>query len=285
MPAARPGAGQATLAPHDPAPSPCPRIAAAPVTHRDPELFALLHRGTPGDLAFYRARSAGAARVLELGCGHGRVVLALARAGRVVTGLDRDAGLLALAARGVATAPPAVRQRVTLIEGDMRGFALAGVFDRILLPYNGIYCLGSDAEVIACLRSAAAHLAPGGGIVFDAWSADAFHAEADPQDEDPDDGAPVDSVTWRGRVYDVFESSEWQRDAQCIRVRYRYRPRRGGAEVEDRIAHRYLLTDQIPALAAAAGLRVAQAWGGFAGQPLGGDSEHIAYLLRAAPGP
>ena len=248
---------------------------------RPPELFALLHPGTPGDLAFYRARCAGAARVLELGCGHGRVLLDLARAGHAVTGLDRDAGLLALARRSLAREPARVRGRVRLVDADMRRFALGERFERIVIPYNGLYCLADDDEVAACLRCAAAHLAPGGRIVLDAWAADAFHADADPADPHADGDEPVASVAWRGVTYDVFETSDWERDAQRIRVEYRYRPRGGGDGFVDRIEHRYLLRAQIPALAAAAGLSVAGAWGGFRGEPLDGDGEHLAYVLRA----
>ena len=185
---------------------------------RPPELFALLHPGTPGDLAFYRARCAGAARVLELGCGAGRVLLDLARTGHAVTGIDRDPGLLALAREALGEEPAQVCARVTLVDGDMRRFALGRRFERIVIPYNGLYCLADDDEVAACLRCAGEHLSPGGEIVFDAWAADAFHAEADPDEPDAGDDQPITHVAWRGRTYDVFEASEWQRAAQRIRA-------------------------------------------------------------------
>jgi len=117
--------------------------------------------------------------------------------------------------------------------------------------------------------------------VFDAWAADAFHAEADPDEADADGDEPVAAVSWRGRTYDVFETSDWRRAEQLIRVEYLYRARGGADAYVDRIEHRYLLTGQVPGLAAAAGLRVAGAWGGLRGEPLRRDSEHLAYLLRA----
>ena len=53
------------------------------------ELYALTHRGTAGDVGFYRRACAGASSVLELGCGSGRLLKRLARPGRQLVGLDR----------------------------------------------------------------------------------------------------------------------------------------------------------------------------------------------------
>src|SRR5580698_5757926 len=63
------------------------------------ELYALTHRGTAGDAAFYVRTCSDADRVLELGSGYGRLIAKLARPGRLVTGLEVDAALLSLARR------------------------------------------------------------------------------------------------------------------------------------------------------------------------------------------
>lgn len=60
--------------------------------------------------------------VLELACGTGRVVLPLARAGHLVTGIDSSPQMLAQARAKLAPEPEEVRQRVTLVHGDMRDF-------------------------------------------------------------------------------------------------------------------------------------------------------------------
>ena len=53
-----------------------------------------------GDIAFYdRLAQATGGPVLELGCGTGRIALALAQAGLSLTGVDVSAGMLALARR------------------------------------------------------------------------------------------------------------------------------------------------------------------------------------------
>ncbi|MEZ4265484.1 MAG: class I SAM-dependent methyltransferase [Myxococcota bacterium] len=72
-------------------------------------VYDLLHRGTPGDIAFYRHVCAGAASVLELGCGSGRVLVELARAGLTMTGLDHDPAKLARAVAEPEHGSPAAR--------------------------------------------------------------------------------------------------------------------------------------------------------------------------------
>ena len=64
-------------------------------TEYDPELYHLLHRGNPGDLRWYRQRCAGAQRILELGCGDGRLLVPLAQDGAQVVGVDASEAMLA----------------------------------------------------------------------------------------------------------------------------------------------------------------------------------------------
>src|SRR6188768_1681102 len=118
----------------------------------DAELYGLVHRGTPGDLAFYARVCAGARAVLELGCGYGRLLPALAGVVHSYVGLDCDAGLLRLARRERA--------------------ALHEPFDRILIPHSGVFCLQSDADVLDCLRCVRAHLRDDGELVLDSYAAD-----------------------------------------------------------------------------------------------------------------
>lgn len=116
--------------------------------------------------AAFRAHGAGTVRsVLELGCGTGGHGLELAARGYEVVGVDRSAEMLArarakAAARGVA---------LTLTHGDLRDCDLGRTFDAALMMFAVLgYQLG-NADVIAALRAARRHLAPGGLLAFDVW--------------------------------------------------------------------------------------------------------------------
>ncbi|MHC4473952.1 MAG: class I SAM-dependent methyltransferase, partial [Planctomycetota bacterium] len=77
------------------------------------------------EVAWYRrhARESGGP-VLELACGTGRLLRALAEDGHDVTGLDLSKAMLALAREHAAGAPAEVRERIRLVKGDMADFAL-----------------------------------------------------------------------------------------------------------------------------------------------------------------
>ncbi|MEU6521602.1 methyltransferase domain-containing protein [Streptomyces sp. NPDC046924] len=74
-------------------------------------------------------------RVLDVGMGRGSQALRLARAGHSVTGLERDAELLAAARAALAREPEGIRERMEIVEGDGRDTGvhfLPGSFDVVL---------------------------------------------------------------------------------------------------------------------------------------------------------
>lgn len=252
----------------------------APDVAYDPELYALVHTGSPGDEAFYARVCEGVDSVLELGCGYGRILSAIAAPQRQVVGIEIDAGFRAMAERRLASVPSG--RHVTVRAGDMRAFAVDGRFDRILIPHSGLYCLLNEADVVSCLGCVAQHLAPGGELVFDAYLADDFHAEG-ATDEGPAESERTEltEIELDGQTYAVSESSTWVRDEQRIDARYFHVPHGGGAERVGTIPQRYLLSTQVEGLLERAGLRLLAMAGDFDGRPVD-DPEADTLVVIAA---
>ena len=244
----------------------------------DPELYDLTHRGNPGDVEFYQWACQGVDRILELGCGSGRITRALARAGHRVTGLDSHPGLLAEARRMAADLEPALRERLIYRQADMRTFSLDERFDRIVIPYNGLYCLLADDEVAACLAAVTRHLSPGGRLVLDVYRVFA-------PDPDCDDGEePVAALSDGERTVHIYERSDWDQPTQRLDAWYRYRIEgpAGASEQTYCIPQRYLFPDQLDQLLAAAGLAVAERFGDFDRRPFDDDSESMIIAATRA---
>jgi ubiquinone/menaquinone biosynthesis C-methylase UbiE len=105
-------------------------------------------------------------RTLELGCGTGRVLVPLARAGVTVVGIDRSAPMLA---RG-RTRLRRLRTRVSasLVRGDVRDLPGAdAAFDLVVAPYGILQSLLRERDLARTLASVARVLAPGGVFGID----------------------------------------------------------------------------------------------------------------------
>lgn len=240
----------------------------------DARLYALLHRGSPGDVDFYVRHAAGS--VLELGAGFGRVTIALAEAEGVdsVVGLDVEPTLLERTPEHAK-----IETRVA----DMRDFRLQRRFDRIYAPHGSVWCLLSEDDVRGCFRCVREHLAPGGRFVFDAWAADEMHAEADPEDVDEDHLDLVAEVVDDERPLDVLERSTWDRAAQRLDVTYLYVAEDGEVVAEGLIRQRYLLAPQIERLLEEAGMKVERMLGDFDGRPFAPTEDRIVVEASLRP--
>lgn len=109
-------------------------------------------------------------RVLDAGCGTGRVAIELARRGHTVTGLDVDDSMVAEARRDAQQAGVDVRLEVgdLLDVADLVGDA--GPFDLVAMAGNVVVYLatGTEPDVVAALAGQLA----AGGLLVAGFSAD-----------------------------------------------------------------------------------------------------------------
>jgi S-adenosylmethionine-dependent methyltransferase len=100
-------------------------------------------------------------RILDVGCGQGTQLLALARGGHRVTGLDSSATLLGDLEATLAGEAPVVRERVRLVHGEAEQLARlvpSREFDAVLC--HGVLMYFADPAPL--LAGVAAAVAPGG---------------------------------------------------------------------------------------------------------------------------
>jgi SAM-dependent methyltransferase len=141
------------------------------------------------DLASARAEVAGLlagglrGRVLDLGCGFGRHLLALHERGLAAFGLDRSPALLARA-RGLADG--ALRAR--LVRGDFRALPFrSGAFDALLMLFSS-FGYFSDDQNARVLEEAARVLRPDGLAVFDLMNPERLRRRLVPESRREQDG-------------------------------------------------------------------------------------------------
>jgi SAM-dependent methyltransferase len=247
----------------------------------DAQLYALTHRGNAGDVEHYVALCRGAGSVLELGCGYGRVLCALARPERELFGLELDPGLLRLGREAVGALPRALARGVTLVRGDMQSFELGRRFARVILPYNALYCLLSEERVEACLRAVHAALEPRGVFGFDVWNADPWYDHeltAERGDE------PLAAFEHAGRSWRVFERCRRARARERLDVTYTYVPDGRAAPRRQVVRQRYYHSRKLFELLERCNFSVQARLGGFGGGRFGARATRLIVTARAERG-
>ena len=213
-------------------------------------------------------------RVLEVGCGTGRILLPIARSGRAIEGVDASPEMLDRCRTKLREEPDGVQRRVTLHQGDARSFDIGRQFALVTAPFRVVQHLTTVDDQLGFLDSAARHLAPGGQLVFDVFnpnfaalvSADGIEREDTPNTTLPDGR----SFRRTGRVARV----RWIDQVSEIELIY-YVSGKAGEPVERHVQSfdmRWFLRAELVHLLARAGFRVRSIYGDFDRSPLTGKS-------------
>jgi SAM-dependent methyltransferase len=124
------------------------------------------HQNMP-DVEFFKGYAAKlGGPVLELGCGTGRVLLPLARAGSEVTGLDYSNLMLRATRAKLDGEPQEVQDRVGLVEASMHDFALDRQFGLIFSTYRSFQILITVEQQLAALECVRRHLRDDGRLIL-----------------------------------------------------------------------------------------------------------------------
>ncbi|MFZ2013578.1 MAG: class I SAM-dependent methyltransferase [Nocardioides sp.] len=235
--------------------------------YSDARLYDRLFPGGEPAVDFYRAeadRQGGS--VLELGCGTGHKLIPLAVDGHPCTGLELSSAMLTEAQRKADERSLAVEW----VQGDMRDFDLGRTFDLVFIAANSLLHLHETADLLSCLRSVRAHLAPGAHFVFDVFNPDVrLLADADgvrrPRDglsfADPD----------RGNVrVDVAET--YDAAAQVTRGTWHFSTDSAPDFVVAPLELRSIFPQELPLLLSLGGLRLVERYGDWSGRPFTGEA-------------
>lgn len=239
-------------------------------------VYAYLDYDTP----FYiQQATASDGPVLELGCGTGRVSIAMARADVEVVGVDISPRMVE-AATGKAKAA-GVSDNCHFVQGDMRSVALDRKFSMVVMPFRSFQSMLTVKDQLAALSNVRKHLTPKGELILDILVPDVqliavsdpmpFHVRDVPQ---PDTGHTF--VIWGQNSWDGMTQVNSARliidelDPQGEAVRRLYRD----------FPIRYTFRYEMEHLLHRAGFTPEALYGGFDGEPLEEDSEDQVWIAR-----
>lgn len=115
------------------------------------------------DELFYKnlLESYNCKKILELGCGTGRVSIALSKFGfNNITSLDISKEMLAIFNTKNTS------NTINIIQGDMANFSLNEKFDCIVVPFRSFQCLVDNKDISGFFQSVRKHLSENGILIL-----------------------------------------------------------------------------------------------------------------------
>jgi SAM-dependent methyltransferase len=218
--------------------------------------------------------------VMELGCGTGRVLLALTEAGFQVIGVDQSPGMLALLREKAESSN--LLERITLEETDMASLSAEapGGVNMAFCALNTFAYLPSTEEQLAMLRGVRARLVPGGILILDLTPP---YPDALP----PSGGELILQGTYRADDGATVRKLVASRESPCgqsheIAILYDIESADGSLR---RVSHDFTLRwtgrYEMELLLAAAGYEVEQIYGSYDLDPFGDTSERMIFVARS----
>lgn len=215
------------------------------------------------DLVGFLANLAGEDGALEFGIGTGRIALPLSEAGIRVHGVDVSEPMV----DRLRAKPGADAIEVTI--GDMTTASLPGRYGLVYIVFNGIFCVLSQADQVACFRNAARHLTDAGAFVIECHVPDVARFD-------------------RGQRVQILELEEdvmyveyTVHDPVAQRVRTQLVSFADGRTRLGPITMRYAWPSELDLMARLAGLRLEHRYGGWDRRPFGADSTKHISVYRA----
>lgn len=146
--------------------------------YEDPILYDFEYQKRRYDIKFYtnlvnEIAIGKTLKILELGCGTGRLSLPLAKLGHHITGIDRSLAMLEQFQKKISsqTKPEKIQSRIQLRQGDFRNLKnilkSREKFSLILCPFNTLMHLYSLEEIESTLKQIHHFLSPNGFFIFD----------------------------------------------------------------------------------------------------------------------
>ena len=123
------------------------------------EFYSIEMENFVQDIRFYQDHCKNGRRILELGCGTGRISRALSASGYSVTGLDISFFMLTQACKQGCNPPWYVCM-------DMTKMAFNMLFDHILIPYNTLNLLKEISSITSCLQQVHTNLETEGSLLL-----------------------------------------------------------------------------------------------------------------------
>lgn len=254
----------------------------------DPVLYRHEYKRRTKDIHYYRKLAlslGGLQRILDLGCGTGRLLIPLIRDGHTVVGIDRSLPMLRHSLGALSHVGRDKQKHAHLLQADMRQWPLTKkpLFSLILCAFHTFMHLYTRSDVEAFLEQVRCHLHPEGLLVFDLLNPDFewLHRPPTRRWSKTSFVHPVTKTWWWYSTNHFYDPT-----SQIAYISIYYDPQhpQPGSSTEEsrmvRLAHRQFFPAEIEALLHYNGFWIQRVDGDFAGNPFSPTSEEQIVYAR-----
>jgi len=248
--------------------------------HQIAHYYDLIHAKLTGDIELVLSLASGESKkILDLGCGTGRIAIPLARAGHSVDGIDLSKEMLNLARTKLDREPEEVQLSVSLTQGDMTDFDFEQRYDLVLISQNTLH-EHARKQVYKIFRLIQKHLAPSGILFLDLSNPFTYFSHQEGDNIWIEDQSFQDPET--GYLIHQRSSVSIELTDQKVRILRTLKAVPIDATLGETYTHEstyhLLYPHQVELLLGAAGMRIAQIYGGYERESFGDNSQRFIVL-------
>ena len=239
------------------------------------ELYDEVYSFVDYDIAFYvqKHKELGG-KVLEIGCGTGRVTIPMLAAGADITAIDYSQKMLERLESKVGN----IDTPMEIILQDVRSLSLKKKYNLIIFPYRGFQSLLSIEDQINALTSIRKHLEVNGSLIIDL-----FVPTRDLFDQNSDIFYHLrDFENDSGRIKSLHHRSRFDHHNQLIHTQLSISESKDEQITSKRYADftlRYLYPDEARYLFEFCGFKIQEISGDYDGAPYDRDSDETIWSL------
>jgi ubiquinone/menaquinone biosynthesis C-methylase UbiE len=226
-------------------------------------------------------RTAGG-RILEIGCGTGRVLIPAAESNCLITGLDASENMLARCRQKIQSKNKEVQKRVRLVLGSMTDFDLDDSFHLTIMPFRVFQHLISADEQLSSLRQINRHLVMTGRLVYDVFQVNLSIISNPRLNEEVEDFAEIE-ISGGGRLRRTHRivSAHRTEQYQDVEMIYYLTDSEGTTErIVQSFPFRYFFRYEMEHLLARSGFRIIDLFGDFDRSPLSDNSPEMVFVAE-----
>lgn len=248
--------------------------------YEDPAYYTKTYQRRVEDVRYYVDLAVERrARVIELGCGNGRIAIPLARNGVEVIGVDKSPTMVTDLKTRLRDEPDDVRARVDVRRGDMRSVRLGAKAPLVFCAFNTLLHLYTRRDVERFLETVKVHLAKGGELVFDVSIPQPEELARDPARLHKTPRFSYPTADGKGQLVSYGERFDYDPLRQVLFVSMEFSPVDGSEGWMTPLAHRQFFPQELEALLHYNGFAITKQLGDFfGGAP---TRESVTWLVHA----